>query len=379
MSFLYQKFTNVRFKYNEWRSASPKLSPEQRVLNVLGTIFEVEKDGDFAKANRSLAWFLSQIPWFTYSKGIDQIVRSRDGAVLANDVGWGCVVRSGQMLLFIVILRLQFPEHLGKVERAEEPGLELIRKYFRERSANEALEKSKLGTFALQNFVREANKICRLEEGSWFRSTTFVIALSELLKIEPIQDLHLLNVFEHCFYLGDLCDQAFRKPLKLVPRRTKEAVSLLSNQEWDHPVLVNLCMMLGVESTVDPKYDRLLLKMTKLGSFVGMIGGYAQRAFFFVGCNERGEFLYLDPHYVREAQADLSSDERVRNHYFQKSFMWIGIRQMSSSLMLSHLIRSREEFCSYYSALTELRQLYGEHYPIGHMLRATSMDSDCEN
>jgi hypothetical protein len=46
--------------------------------------------------------------------------------------------------------------------------------------------------------------------------------------------------------------------------------------------------------------------MMKLRSFAGIIGGRPGKALYLLGLHADGSYIYLDPHYVQQAQPDLS-------------------------------------------------------------------------
>ena len=92
---------------------------------------------------------------------------------------------------FLNATRLDFPKILDK--------------YFKERKG-----KDELGGFCLQHFVQIAEEKFEKEPGTWFRSTTFVLALAKIIKIYPEFDrLRLFNVTENIIYWKKLAKKAF--------------------------------------------------------------------------------------------------------------------------------------------------------------------------
>ena len=73
----------------------------------------------------------------------------------------------------------------------------------------------KLGIFSLQRYVFEAFKELSLEEGKWFRSTTFLMCLESLLNNETdtLKDLNLkiMNITDNIIYISDLKSKLFKE------------------------------------------------------------------------------------------------------------------------------------------------------------------------
>ena len=67
-------------------------------------------------------------------------------------------------------------------------------------------------------------------------------------------------------------------------------------------------------------YAPILLKFGKLKSFVGVLGGEVNRAYFFVGFDANSNFYYLDPHYCQSAPSDYGDMREIAQKYIPSQF-----------------------------------------------------------
>ena len=398
MQFLYEKSTNIRYWLNQPASPTPLVDNEQPVLNLLGVRFQIDVNNSQEQVNTKITTMLSNIAWFSYRKNFEALKIPVDNKIITNDSGWGCVIRAGQMLLFTLILKIQKPGKFEDKSGIDEDCFRILQDYFLEKiekeekthkkkkdikkkeveNLKENEEKSqKIGIFALQNFVKTAKIRSKLKEGSWFRPTTFVDALEGILALKnPIGNFRIHNVFEHALYFKPLCQKVFKDYENLEIKSIEKAVELLKTKKWDGGVLLNTCVMLGINKTIEPKYKDFLKMLVETDSFVGILGGYQQRAFFFVGSNETLDFYYLDPHYVRESLADFGDEKVLREQYFEKNFMRINYQKMSSSLMVSHFLSSKDDFENLWTVLEKLKGIYESNFILGYLLDEESGEGD---
>lgn len=410
MQFLYEKSTNAWYSINELVSNDPRVSEDQPVLVIFGIRFQLDKSHSKQYVNDQISKLISNVAWFSYRKNFEPIIRIDNSKKITNDSGWGCMVRSGQMLLFVFLLKLKTPEKFFLKKPIDETCFSILREFFEELTSkigdnkielneinsekkesweeissqndkasfgkNKIKLKREIGIFALQNFVKTAKMKYNLNEGSWFRPTTFLLALKQIIKNrEQFAEIRIYNIFENIFSLKSLCKKAFKNYESLEVKSVDEAVQILSTKDWDRTILLNICTMLGM-GTIDPKWKVFLQSLVEIDSFVGMLGGYQQRAFYFIGCNSDLDFYYLDPHYVRNSLINFENEQILKEEYFKKTFMKINYTKLSSSLSLSYLIRSKRDFEKFWKILKNLENLYQDEYFMAYFLDKPS-DEPC--
>ena len=127
-SALYSTGTSVFYslKYNRLRQISEYLrgnttQPAAQPLWLLGVLYDLTADSQDESLNKDelelfkADWF-SRI-WVTYRKGFEKVEDDQQIAFHDTDVGWGCMFRSGQMMLAQGLLQY----HLGRDWRYQGP------------------------------------------------------------------------------------------------------------------------------------------------------------------------------------------------------------------------------------------------------------------
>ena len=76
---------------------------------------------------------------------------------------------------------------------------------------------------------------------------------------------------------------------------------------------------------------------------IGIIGGETNLAHYFIGYNDRGNLVYLDPHITRDA-VNIVNDDTITNDYLIKDLHEISISDMSTGLSVGFLFRTKNEF-----------------------------------
>lgn len=283
----------------------------------------------------------------------DPIVNPCTGISYDSDVGWGCTIRSCQMLMAQVLLRMnKSPESVSS--------------YFADTESS---------LLSIQSFVSAQRSI---PAGQWFGPASVSSSLKRLIESDEGFDLGLGLVLstDGQVLISDIMDQSRTRPLSpsLIGSSSAsstgranswqlcngtEGVVLSSslsggssclepsprilsefsaNQEfwvidepehdgesdesivdiserrigtlWSRPVLVMVAMRLSPGSELSPAQLCALLSYMTIPSFVGLIGGPDRRCHFIAGLleerSEAGEcfeytLLSVDPHIVQEA------------------------------------------------------------------------------
>ena len=385
MDFLYEKSTNIYFWINSSKNPYPSLSEKNSIISILGKTYKLHHENDPEIVNQQIKNVLFKTAWFSYRKNFDPIKTKDSKNNLTNDLGWGCVVRAGQMLIFTVFLKFLLNESELETRSINPFCFKLLKSYFVEKPYltqpmdfdQNKMSVTNRGLFSLQSFVTLAKTKYELNEGSWFRPTNFLDCFEELINsAQELHSLKVLNVFEHAFYVKTLCKRAFNDESCLQNLNLEQCISLLKNRTWDNKVMLNFCMMIGAYKTLDPKYKNFIRFLTENRSFVGMIGGCNRRAYYLVGCNQDLDFYYLDPHYVKTTLDSFEDEKKLTSEYFEKSFMKINYNNLSSSITLSFLIQNKEDFACFWETLDDQKEILGEEFILGYFLDKDEEESD---
>lgn len=107
MDSLYHKTKNVFYSLKLYwsKTKSLKLANHSDFINILGKSFNIPEYStpeDIEKTNEELISTISNICWFSYRRAFNTMVIEFEGKEykLNSDAGWGCMIRSGQMMLY---------------------------------------------------------------------------------------------------------------------------------------------------------------------------------------------------------------------------------------------------------------------------------------
>lgn len=394
MEFIKERSTNIFYSINSYLKPAPlRITLSTPQIYLLGCTVPLPSDLESLKAAQyKVNQITNQIAWFSYKKDFDPI-KSKE-IVLTSDLGWGCMIRAGQMMLFQVFLRILHSnqnqpknensknmlngnsakpnekqngeatpkpdeksndssvkpeENLKNLE--EIPNLKelatLLESWFSESGT--------LGQFGIQKIVKEAEESFGKVAGSWFRSTTFVLAFDKILKETPVlkDKLRVYNITDNCLFWGKFSKRVFSQ--KPTFESKAECISSLLSKDWDFPLLVTLTTILGI-NRIEPHYQQVLTRLGRLSSFCGVLGGELNRGYYFIGFDSNNEFFYLDPHYCQTALKDYKNFQEVEDQFFKKELMKISIEKMSPSVTICLLLQSKEHFKEFYDEYKSLEQ-----------------------
>lgn len=140
--------------------------------------------------------------------------------------------------------------------------------------------------------------------------------------------------------------------------------------EWRNDVLVIVGNRFGLK-TIANEYFPAIKRFMRLPSFVGLIGGKPNFAYYFCGFIDKADtdqeplnqLIFLDPHIVRASSEPYScSEPRILN-----------MEQLDPCLSFGFLIKSEEEFLQLQVSLVEGVAESGE-YSIFHITGDPSLD-----
>ena len=248
---------------------------------------------DDAEVARMLQDWL-QIPWFSYRSGMPPFA----GSNITTDAGWGCTLRSGQMMLARALLA----HCIGNA--GEDTALRAhLLGLFRDTPT------SPFGLHALCTHGRAAG----VTVGSWLGPHALCNALQATVAhaLAPNQ-LHVHVVSggggAPTLYREDIADEC-RRRAQAPPAPDPPAVVLpllhqaCEPQKWT-PILLLIPLTLGLGRCMNPVYSSQVSAALGLTRSCGIVGGRPGSSLFFVGC-QGDAVLYLDPH---EVQAHAAGD-----------------------------------------------------------------------
>ena len=221
------------------------------------------------------------IIWMTYRKGITSITRPSipKAHQHISDSGWGCMLRSGQMLFMNTLIRHMFGPNfsLSLLERNIENTkkyLSILMEFMDNMNGSNA-------AFSIGNIVEEGFKY-KMVPKDWYGPSIIMSILSKLNDAyKPFKDIETIIFTEGVIYQNRILS-------KISPKG-----------EWKAPLLVFIPFRLGLEAI--PKENLpAIIRILDFPQCTGMIGGQGNAALYFIG-HQNLDLIFLDPHVTQQA------------------------------------------------------------------------------
>lgn len=334
-------------------------------LIMLGKIYNLKDDTDKERFRRSFSSFL----WLTYRRGFPQL----PGSSLTTDSGWGCVLRTGQMLLAQGLLVHLMPADWTWSVRycAVKDDLDLLHpadgwpaedgenRRGRKLSVGSLLDRPMEAThrrvvswfadnpaapFGIHRLV-ELGKSSGKKAGDWYGPSIVAHILKKAVTASA--DLPNLAVYvaQDCtVYLQDvrgLCEQT-------------------PPQSWKS-VIVLVPVRLGGQE-LNPSYITCVKKLLMLQCCIGIIGGKPKHSLFFVGFQD-DHLLYLDPHYCQPT-VNVKKDNFPIESFHCKHPRKMAFSRMDPSCTIGFYAKGQKEFELMCEAVSEAVSTSAETYPM---------------
>ncbi|KAI8450500.1 hypothetical protein BY996DRAFT_6417315 [Phakopsora pachyrhizi] len=216
---------------------------------------------------------------------------------LTTDVGWGCMLRTGQSLLANSLL----VAHLGRDWRRPlasitdqpdsaptEPIYARLLSWFIDSS-------SSFAPFSVHRFALKGKELGK-EVGEWFGPSTASGAIKALTNNFIPAGIGVVTDVDGTVYRSDVyAASVFPNPYGGQNRRSEG----LSATTWERPVLILVNLRLGLDG-VNPSYYEAIKATFTFPQSVGIAGGRPSSSYYF--CGFQGDSLfYIDPHHSRSA------------------------------------------------------------------------------
>ncbi|XP_062872434.1 cysteine protease atg4da-like [Trichomycterus rosablanca] len=343
-------------KYGGWSLKSkPRLSKTSPVW-LLGNKYQLS----FADEREHFRRVFYSLFWLTYRRGF----QSLDGSSLTSDGGWGCTLRSAQMLLAQGLLLHTMPPGWtwqGTNHKTKDD-LEVRTPRARSRRRSEGailgeceddhrrlvkwFEDTPCSPFGLHRLV-ELGRTSGKRAGDWYGPSIAAHILRKAVAVSDVRDLAVYVAQDCTVYIHDVLrlfeDAHYASPTK-------------------HKALIILVPVRLGGDTLNPAYADCVKQLFTLKSCIGIIGGKPKHSLYFVGFQGE-QLLYLDPHFCQSA-VNMSQTSFPLESFHCKAARKLPIQRMDPSCTLGFYTKSRKDFDTLRSDITRVLISSTETYPI---------------
>eukprot|EP00002_Diphylleia_rotans_P009888 TRINITY_DN2024_c0_g1_i13.p1 TRINITY_DN2024_c0_g1~~TRINITY_DN2024_c0_g1_i13.p1 ORF type:complete len:326 (-),score=32.67 TRINITY_DN2024_c0_g1_i13:261-1238(-) len=230
----------------------------------------------------------------------------------SSDAGWGCMIRSGQML----IAQAYACYFLGRdwlVTTGDFPYL-----YWRILHMFRDLDEPS-SPFSIQNIMKVGARL-GVSAGEWLSPTLIGDILCCLMTKLKRFDIGFYVCRSGTLPKDDFCAYA------------------LATGVWK-PTIVYIPVRLGL-STINPIYAPQILKTLSWRQSLGIVGGKPKASCYFIGYQEESVF-YLDPHVI---QSSLGEDSEVHETYHCRRPLQMHVLRMDPCMGLGFFCPTLQDF-----------------------------------
>lgn len=349
---------NVHSKNNGWAAAvkraisvGPMRKFQERVLGpsktgissqtsdiwLLGVCYKISGDESSGDADTSYGLdafkqdYSSRI-LMTYRKGFDAIGDTK----FTSDVGWGCMLRSSQMLVAQALLF----HRLGRswLKPSQKPYDQQFIDILHSFGDSEAMP------FSIHNLL-QSGKAYGLAAGSWVGPYAMCRSWEALsrYKREETDPEHKSLPMAVYVVSGDEDGERGGAPVVCIDDASRHCSQFSKGQADWGPILLLVPLVLGLDK-VNPRYIPSLQAAFTFPQSLGILGGKPGASTYIIGVQDENAF-YLDPHDVQSV-VNLSRDnlEADTSSYHCDTIRHIPLDSIDSSLAIGFYCRDKDDF-----------------------------------
>jgi cysteine protease ATG4 len=312
-------------------------------------IFSKEFNND---NNIKTTHFLMKIIYFSYRNNFNPISNNNKFRLTyTSDTGWGCMIRCGQMIMSRGLYKyLKKNNNLSSFKAIKE-----TIKYFLDlpylneelpcsfEKMKKILNDSKIiyAPFSFNNLSLFGN-LCNKFPGEWFSDVNMSYLFNKISFVFNLFDnLEILN-FQTGFYLSGLLEKCFN----VLEDKNHQISNFYEfndkKYEFKKSGIVFISVRIGIDF-ISKEYYENIRYLFKCKQCLGIIGGRTNSAYYFIGYNNEGNLLYLDPHITNDSVLDFDN-ESIYHNYLNKNIKSMNISNMSTAFTVGFIFRNIDEF-----------------------------------
>ncbi|XP_047544591.1 cysteine protease ATG4B [Vanessa atalanta] len=289
---------------------------------ILGKKYSAVQDLDRIRRD------ISSIIWCTYRKGFVPI--GDEG--LTSDKGWGCMLRCGQMVLGVALVRIHLSSDWVWTPETRDPTYLKIVQRFEER---------KQAPYSIHQVALMG--ACEGKEvGQWFGPNTVAQVLKKLVVYDKWSSLVIHVALDNTVVKEDILQQCIVNNDRGDSSNNPDNIIV---SDW-MPLLLIVPLRLGL-SEINPVYIDGLKICFQSPQSVGVIGGKPNQALYLIGC-VGDEVVYLDPHTTQRSglvENKITDEQKEMDcTYHCKYASRIPMLSMDPSVAVCFLCRTKRDF-----------------------------------
>ena len=319
---------------------------------------------------------LNSIILFTYRNNYKPQINSKNNSIYNSDCGWGCMIRSSQMLLGRALYKIFKSEEKQKEKKINknfllksviyfflDNNLQLIQDETGKTKTYYGMENyiSKLQNYNKKNIFGIKREICAIEPpfsiqkiciigeilgktcGEWFSDFDLPKIYNLINESFNVFPKVKINHYNSNLELSHLLERCFKE----IPEEEeiKEKFIIFNEKKYIFKKIgiIFISVRLGLES-IPEEYFPSIKKLFECKEFIGLIGGKVNSASYFIGyIND--DLLFLDPHYNQTSVNDL--EKEGISSFINKTIYKLPLTNLQTAFTICFLCRNMEEYINF--------------------------------
>ncbi|XP_046850848.1 cysteine protease ATG4D-like [Xenia sp. Carnegie-2017] len=282
----------------------------------------------------------SSLFWFTYRRDFPKILDSD----YTTDTGWGCMIRSAQMMFAIGLSYFLIGKDFRTTGRCHSRVQTHLYKSILRFFNDSPME---ISPFSLHKLVKLSAAFGK-QPGDWFGPSLVAHVLKKAL--EESHNPVMNSNQGVCVYVSQDCTIYKDDVTQLCQQCAGCSKKNCSDDNW-RSLIILVPVRLGGES-FNPIYQPCVKALLTLDSCIGIIGGRPKHSLYFVGFQE-DTLIYLDPHFCQPA-VDMTSEDFPFETFHCDSPRKLPMKKMDPSCTIGFYCANKEEFENFCVKATEM-------------------------
>ncbi|ORZ23258.1 hypothetical protein BCR42DRAFT_318587 [Absidia repens] len=286
--------------------------------------------------------------WMTYRHNYPPIRPSH----YKTDIGWGCMLRSGQSLLANALM-IHFLSRQWRRPDSSDSSWNTYTKivhWFLD-------ELSPRAPFSIHRIALLGKQLGK-NIGEWFGPSTISQVIQALVSDFPEANMAVYVAMDGVVYRKDIYNQSNSAG-------EDDNNDDISPSSVFKPTLILVTIRLGIDH-LHPSYYPALKACFQLPYFVGIAGGRPNSSLYFMGLQD-DELIYIDPHFSRpalETKNLVDYTEQDLATYHCTIPRKLPISQVDPSMMLGFYCRTQQDFDIFCEQITQIGQHHSAIFAI---------------
>ena len=324
-------------------------------VNIFNSSFYLKNEEGKKKFNEKI----DKILYFSYRKNFPIQINYKNKSEYTSDCGWGCMIRSSQMILARAIYKilkkttltdrslkltlyyfLDYPINTNKFPTVLQYYYQKINSFLK--LNKQKVNKKIFSPFSIRN-ICIAGELFELSCGQWFSDPKLVSIydflntnLNIIPKLKIIKSVSLIK-------LETIMNKCF-KPININQPISPEIERTIYNNKdycFEYYGLIFISIRLGIYN-ISEEYYNSIKDLFSCKEFLGFIGGKDYAASYFIGFNSKN-LLYIDPHYSQESVIPPIEDDNIKS-YIEKHLYQLPFDKLQPAFTMAFLFRDINEY-----------------------------------